>query len=457
MDSQEMLDQLICNAREALAAYEPYTQEQVDDLVKAMCVAFKEHAEELSRECVDETGLGDYDSKVIKNSGSPDGVWYALKGKKSVGIIGYDEKEQLAYVAKPKGIMSSVAPCTNPNLTVFFNACFALKGRNVLIVAPHPRAKRTTYHTCEILNDALAAHGAPKNLIQCIEEPSIELTQLLMAAVDVTIATGGAGMVKSAYSAGHPAFGVGPGNVQSIIDRGYDANEAVAMIVEGRTLDNGLICACNQSVIFPAEDEAKVAEALAANGAHYVTDPDEVEKYRTALFPDGAHLNKDLTGQYAADIAAAAGCEIPEGTRAIALRADPAHVGSDDPLCGEKMCPALVVVPYETFDEALAIAKANLDFQGAGHTAVIYTNDNDHAEQAGVYLPVSRMLVNQPGVFAANPALANGLNPTSTLGCGSWGNNSISENLTYEHLINISRIAWQKAPENIPSQEDIWS
>ena len=198
MDSQEMLDQLICNAREALAAYEPYTQEQVDDLVKAMCVAFKEHAEELSRECVDETGLGDYDSKVIKNSGSPDGVWYALKGKKSVGIIGYDEKEQLASVAKPKGIMSSVAPCTNPNLTVFFNACFALKGRNVLIVAPHPRAKKTTYHTCEILNEALAAHGAPKNLIQCIEEPSIELTQLLMAAVDVTIATGGAGMVKSA-------------------------------------------------------------------------------------------------------------------------------------------------------------------------------------------------------------------------------------------------------------------
>lgn len=457
MEHQEMLDQLIDNARVALAEFEPYTQEQVDALVKAMCETFKAHAEELSRECVDETGLGDYDSKVIKNSGSPDGVWYSLKGKKSVGIIGYDEEEKLAYVAKPKGIMSSVAPCTNPNLTVFFNACFALKGRNVLVVAPHPRAKKTTYHTCELLNEALASLGAPKNLIQCIEEPSIELTQMLMAAVDVTIATGGAGMVKSAYSAGHPAFGVGPGNVQSIIDRDFDVVDAANMIVEGRTLDNGLICACNQSVIFPAEKEDEVASALAAAGAHYVTDPAEVEKYRVALFPDGAHLNKDLTGQYAADIARIAGCEIPEGTRAIALRIDAAHAGSNDVLCGEKMCPALVVIPYETFDEALAIAKANLDYQGAGHSAVIYTNSTDNAEKAGVYLPVSRMLVNQPGVFAANPALANGLNPTSTLGCGSWGNNSISENLTYEHLINISRIAWMKDPNQIPSSEDVWA
>lgn len=457
MDHTAMLDQLISNARTALAEFEPYTQEQVDALVKAMCETFKAHAEELSRECVDETGLGDYDSKVIKNSGSPDGVWYALKGKKSVGVIDYDEAEHLAYVAKPKGIMSSVAPCTNPNLTVFFNACFALKGRNVLIVAPHPRAKKTTLHTCQLLLDALAELGAPANLIQCIEEPSIELTQMLMGAVDVTIATGGAGMVKSAYSAGHPAFGVGPGNVQSVLDRGYAVDEAVGMIVEGRTLDNGLICACNQSIIFPAEAEGELGRALAAAGAHYVTDPEEVEKYRAALFPDGTHINSALVGQYAADIAAAAGCEIPEGTRAIALRGDAAHVGADDALCGEKMCPALVVLPYETFDEALAIAKANLDYQGAGHSAVIYTNDDDHAYEAGVYLPVSRMLVNQPGVFAANPALANGLNPTSTLGCGSWGNNSISENLTYEHLINISRIAWMKDPDQIPAPEDIWA
>lgn len=456
MDQQAMLDLLISNARTALKEFEPYTQEQVDALVKAACVTYKAHAEELSRECVEETRLGDYDSKVTKNSGSPDGVWYALKGKKSVGIIGYDEKEQLAYVASPKGIMSSVAPCTNPNLTVFFNACFALKGRNVLIVAPHPRAKKTTLHTVQIISEALAELGAPANLIQCIEEPSIELTQLLMGAVDVTIATGGAGMVKSAYSAGHPAFGVGPGNVQTIIDREFDYAEAIDQIIQGRTLDNGLICAGNQSIIFPREDEDKVAEQLAAKGALYVTDPETVEKFRVALFPDGAHINSKLVGQYTSTIAEEAGAEIPEGTTAIVLRADEKRIGADDPICGEKMCPVITAIPYDTFDDALAIAKTNLEYQGAGHSAVIHTNDRAKAERAGTTLPVSRMLVNQPGIFAANPALANGLNPTSTLGCGSWGNNSISENLTFEHLINISRIAWPKAPENIPAPESIW-
>lgn len=455
MDQQELLDTLIGNAREALAAFEPYTQEQVDALVAAACKAFKDHAEELSRECVDETRLGDYDSKVIKNSGSPDGVMYALKGKKSVGIIGYDEENHLALVAKPKGILSSVAPCTNPNLTVLFNAVFAIKGRNVLIVAPHPRAKNTTLHTCQIINEALAALGAPKNIVQCIEEPSIELTQMLMAASDVIVATGGAGMVKSAYSAGHPAFGVGPGNVQTIIDRDFDLHEAIEQIIAGRSLDNGLICAGNQSIIFPAEEEQAVIDELRAQKAYVATDPAEVEKFRTALFPDGAHINSKLVGQYTTTIAAEAGVEIPEDTSIIVLRGE--KIGAEDPICGEKMCPVCVMLPYDTFEGAVEIAKQNLLYQGAGHSASIHTHDDEKAKYAGVELPVSRMLVNQPGIFAANPGLANGLNPTSTLGCGSWGNNSISENLTFEHLINISRIAWMKDPDQIPTEDQIWA
>lgn len=205
----KILNEMLTKAKIALDEFRPYTQEQVDECVKAVCLAFKEHAKELAELAVKETGLGDVEAKIEKNAGSPDGIWYDLKGKKSVGIIKEDPEQKLKYVAHPKGILASVAPTTNPNVTVIFNAAYALKGRNVLIIAPHPRAKESTLRTCEILNDALKSVGAPENLIQCIEDPSIELTQELMSCADVTIATGGVGMVRSAYSSGHPAFGVG--------------------------------------------------------------------------------------------------------------------------------------------------------------------------------------------------------------------------------------------------------
>ena len=419
MDNQQLVMSMVEKARVALAEFEKYTQEQVDECIKAMLLAFGEHAEELARETVEETRLGDLAAKIEKNAGSPDNIWYALKGKKSVGIIGYDEKEHLAFVAKPKGIMCSVAPCTNPNVTAVFNAAYALKGRNVLIVAPHPRAKKTTLHTVEIMNEALAKLGA--------------------------------------YSSGHPAFGVGPGNVQTIIDKGFDYKEAAQQIVQGRSYDNGLICAGNQSAIYPASDEAAFLAAMKEAGAYYVDDPATVEKLRTTLFPDGRHINSKVVGQYPKTIAELAGIEIPEGTRIILVKVDKANAGDKDPLCAEKMCPVTIAIAVDSFEEGVAVAKKNLEYEGAGHSAVVHTYDNKKAEYAGVELPVSRLLVNQPGIFAANPAMANGFNPTSTLGCGSWGNNSISENLTYEHLINISRIGWMKKPEEIPTHEQIWA
>lgn len=453
----ELVDGLLQNARKALAEFSTYNQEQVDACVKGICLAFKEKAEELSRQVVEETRLGDYNAKLVKNSGSPDGIWYALKGKKSVGIIREDKELGIKYVASPKGILCSVAPTTNPNITVLFNAAFALKGRNVLIVAPHPRAKQTTLRTVAILNEALDKLGAPKNIIQCIEEPSIDSTKELMRKSDVIIATGGAAMVQSAYSSGHPAFGVGPGNVQTIIDKGFDYKEAAAQIVEGRRFDNGLICAGNQSVIMPASEAEQVVAALKEQGAYYVEDEAAVEKFRVALFPDGEHINSQLVGQSVQAIAEVAGVEVPAETSVIVLRGDDKRIGAKDPLCGEKMCPVLVALTYDTFEQAVEIAKTNLEFQGAGHSAVVHTNDVAKAEYCGLSLPVSRMLVNQPGIFAANPALANGFNPTSTLGCGSWGNNSISENLTFEHLINISQIGWMRDPAQIPTSEQIWA
>ncbi|MEG2119931.1 MAG: succinate-semialdehyde dehydrogenase, partial [Pseudoflavonifractor sp.] len=321
----------------------------------------------------------------------------------------------------------------------------------------HPRAKKTTLHTVEIMNEALEKIGAPKYLLQCVAEPSIECTQLLMQASDVTIATGGAAMVKSAYSCGHPAFGVGPGNVQTIIDKGFDYREAAGQIVAGRKYDNGLICAGNQSAIYPRADQQEFLDAMKSEGAFYVDDPAIVAQFRAALFPDGHHINSKLVGRYPQEIADLAGVEIPADTTIILLNVDKNNVGAKDPLCGEKMCPVTVAIAADSFEEAVAIAKENLLFEGAGHSAVVHTNDNKKAEYVGVELPISRLLVNQPGIFAANPALANGFNPTSTLGCGSWGNNSISENLTYEHLINISRIGWMKDPKDIPTSAQIWA
>ncbi|MDR1158417.1 MAG: aldehyde dehydrogenase family protein [Oscillospiraceae bacterium] len=456
MDNEQIVAGMLHRARTALAAFSVFDQARVDACLRMMLLAFKAHAEALSREVVEETGLGDYASKLEKNTTSPDGIWYALKRKRSVGVIGSDPEKRLTYVASPKGVLCSVAPTTNPNITVLFNAAFALKGRNVLIVAPHPRAKRTTRHTVEILTRALAEAGAPEHLIQCVEEPSIECTQLLMRRCDVIIATGGAAMVQAAYSSGRPAFGVGPGNVQTILDKDVDYAQAAAQIVLGRSFDNGLICAGNQSVILPRTDQGEVVAALQASGAHYVEDPNEVEKFRTALFPNGGPINRRLVGQNAQAIAREAGVEIPPETAAILLLGDSERIGAADPLCGEKMCPVLVAFPYDTFEQAVEIAKTNLRYEGAGHTAVVHTNDEKKAEYCGTQLPVSRLLVNQPGIFAANPALANGFNPTSTLGCGSWGNNSISENLTFEHLINISRIGWMRREEDIPTVEQIW-
>ncbi|MFQ8601805.1 MAG: aldehyde dehydrogenase family protein [Anaerovoracaceae bacterium] len=455
--ANKILEEMLKKASIALDEFRPYTQAQVDECVKAVCLAFKMHAKELAELAVRETGLGDVESKIEKNTGSPDGIWYDLKGKKSVGIIKEDPEQKLKYVAHPKGILASVAPTTNPNVTVIFNAAYALKGRNVLIIAPHPRAKESTLRTCEILNDALEQIGAPKNLIQCIEEPSIELTQELMNSVNVTIATGGAGMVKSAYSSGHPAFGVGPGNVQTIFDRGYsDYRKAIAQTVLGRKYDNGLICACNQSFIIPQEMEEELSRIMKEEKAVYINDEKTVSQFRKIIFPDGGHINPHVVGKNIQEIARMADVAIPEDAVIAVLKIDKKNSGSKDPLCGEKMCPVAICMTYDSFEEAVDLARNNLLYQGAGHSAVIHTDDEKKAEYCGIELPVSRMIVNQPGIFAANPALANGFRPTSTLGCGSWGNNSISENLNFEHLINISRIGWMKDESEIPTSEQIW-
>ncbi|MDR2655403.1 MAG: aldehyde dehydrogenase family protein [Oscillospiraceae bacterium] len=458
MESNLLVNTLIGNARKALAGVADYTQAQADEMVRAICLAFKAHGEELARETVEETRLGRVEDKIGKNMGVADGLMWSLKGKKSVGVIGEDKEKGLVYVAHPKGIVVVVAPTTNPNITALCNSVFALKGRNSVIICAHPRAKKTTIHTVEIMNEALKKLGAPENLIQVVREPSIPLTQELMKAADVIVATGGMAMVKSAYSSGVPAFGVGAGNVQTIIDRDCDLKEAAEQIVVGRSTDNGLICAGNQSVIMPAEHESAMVGHLREAGAYYSDNPYVVRKFTELLFPvreDGSRpINPQVVGQSAEFIAGLAGIEVPGGTKVIALRGEKA--GPEEILCAEKMCPVLVTLTYRTFEEAVRMARENLLFQGAGHSAVIHSGNREHIEYAAQRLPVSRFLVNQPGIGAANPFLNNGLNPTTSLGCGSWGNNSISENLTYEHLINISRISYSLDKSAVPGERDIW-
>lgn len=457
MDNQKIVDQLIANGRKALAELEPYTQEQIDELCRVCCQAFLEHAEELAEEAVAETGLGNVPDKIAKNTGSPDGVWYAIKGKKSVGVIGHDLKHHLTYVAHPKGIISCVIPTTNPNITILFNGVYALKGRNVILCAPHPRAKRSTVHTCQIFQEALRKAGAPENIFQYVEEPNIELTQMMMAASDTVLGTGGPNMVKAAYSSGKPAYGVGPGNSQTIFDPDYDAlPEAVAQTVFGCGFDNGIICACNRSFITPRSISAKVVELMKKEKVYYVDDPAVRDRARALLFPNGlGPINGKPVGQNVQKIAEMLELDIPADTSIIVVKVD--KYGTDEPLCREKMVPLAVHIECEDVAEAVRIAKANLLMEGAGHSSVIHTNDKALVERVACELPVSRMLVNCPGVFSANPALCNGLHPTATLGCGSWAGCSVSENLGYKELINVSRIAYVYPDGEVPDHEAVWN
>ena len=445
---------LLDNSRTAFEEMKKCTQGEVDLMCRVINKAVSDNAEELAKLAIEETGMGNEESKVIKNTTMGSGVWLTMKNKKSVGIIKRDEEKGLVYVAHPKGVIASVSPITNPTITPLGNAMLAIKGRNTIIVSPHPRAKRTTTKTVEYMNKALAEINAPKHIIQIVEDPSIEATQSLMAAADVVVATGGMGMVKAAYSSGKPAFGVGQGNVQAVIDRDYDDLDLAAQfIVMGRSFDNGVICACNQSAIVHKSKKEDMIKALQKSGAYYIENPAEVDKVRNALFKDG-RLQADIIGKSAYDIARKAGLDIPKETSVLVVLTE--SKGKEDLLCGEKLCPVLILTTYDEFKEGVEIAKANLLYQGAGHTAVIHSNDNEKIEYAAVELPVGRLLVNVPGIAAGGGGLFTNLNPTPSLGCGSWGGNSISENLTYEHLLNIATVAYPRkdAP---PTDEEIWA
>jgi succinate-semialdehyde dehydrogenase len=449
------VQELVAKARIAQAAYEPFSQQQVDAIVKGIGKYVYDHAEMLARMAVDETGIGVYEDKILKNKGKARVIWNNLKDKKSRGIIGEDRDAKLVFVAKPMGVVGAVTPVTNPIVTPMCNAMFALKAGNAVIFAPHPKAEQCTQHLTDAFADVVRANGGPDALIQMVRNGSIETTQELMQDVDVVVATGGGAMVRSAYSSGKPSFGVGAGNVPVIIDRDVDIKDAAEKIVTGAAFDNGIICSHEQFVLTPEEHYDETIESFIATGKVWFTaDKDKVQKLRDLVLPDG-HLNKNVVGRSPREIGAMASIEIPETARIILLPAEGA--GTADVLAKEKLCPVVAILPYKTFDEAVTKAKANLLVEGAGHSAALHSNNEANIRYTGVELPISRLVVNQASAITAGGSLTNGFAPTTTLGCGSWGGNSISENLDYKHLMNVSRIGKLITDKKVPTDAEIWA
>ena len=449
------INDLVERARIAQAKYESFTQQQVDAVVRDIGKFVYDNAEVLAKMAVEETEMGSLEDKILKNKGKARVIWNNLKGKKSRGVIGEETETNLVYVAKPMGVVAAVTPVTNPIVTPMCNGMFALKTGNAVIFASHPKAQKCAeYLTYEFMK-IVKSHDGPEDLIQVVTNGSVEKTQQLMQSADVVVATGGGAMVKSAYSSGKPSFGVGAGNVPVIIDRNINLKEAVEKIVDGASFDHGIICSHEQFVLAPEEDFDQTIELFINTGKVWFTDDKfQIQKLREVVFLDG-HLNKDVVGKSASDVGKMAGIDVPDSAKLILLPADGS--GTEDVLAKEKLCPVIAIVPYSTFENAVAMAKANLLVEGAGHSAALHSNDDENIKMAGLELPISRLVVNQPSSTTAGGSLTNGFAPTTTLGCGSWGGNSISENLDYKHLMNVSRIGRVIADKEVPSDEEIWA
>ena len=449
------INDLVAKARVAQAEYESFTQKQVDAVVRDIGKFVYDNAEPLAKMAVEETEMGSFEDKILKNKGKARVIWNNLKNKKSRGVIGEDTETNLVFVAKPMGVVAAVTPVTNPIVTPMCNGMFALKTGNAVIFASHPKAQKCAeYLTLEFMK-IVKSHNGPDDLIQVVTNGSVEKTQQLMQSADVVVATGGGAMVKSAYSSGKPSFGVGAGNVPVIIDRNINLKDAVEKIVDGASFDHGIICSHEQFVIAPEENFDQTIELFTNTGKVWFTDDkNQIQKLREIVFQDG-HLNKDVVGKSASDVGEMAGIKVPDSARLILLPADGS--GTEDVLAKEKLCPVIAIIPYSTFENAVAMAKANLLVEGAGHSAALHSNDEENIQMAGIELPISRLVVNQPSSTTAGGSLTNGFAPTTTLGCGSWGGNSISENLDYKHLMNVSRIGKVIVDKEVPSDEEIWT
>ncbi len=448
------VEELIKKSKAAQVAFANATQEQADAAAKAMCKVIYDNQVELGTMAANDTAMGDVEHKIAKCRNKSSLIWHSLKGKKSVGIINRDEDKRIYEVAKPMGVVASVIPSTNPVVTPMSNAAFALKTRNSIIFAPHPRAVNLTKVVVHLLREELGRLNLPKDLVLGLESVSIEGTSELMSKSDVIIATGGMGMVKSAYSSGKPAYGVGAGNVQAIVDTDANLEDAAQKIITGRYFDNGLICLGEQCVFVHESQYDEFVATMIDNGCHYISDEAEVEKVREGVFPAKGPLNRHIVGLNAVDAAKVIGIEVPEATKVLLVKGTKA--GSEDILNREKMVPVLTILPYKDFKQGVDMMVENLAYEGIGHSVVVHTNSKENAEYVGITCSVSRCIVNQASGTTGGGSPTNGYGATTTLGCGSWGNNSFSGNLGYEQLMNITRIGYPLDESYLPRPEMAW-
>ena len=441
--------------REAQKKFATYTQEQVDEIFRQAALAANHNRIKLAKLAVEETGMGIVEDKVVKNNFAAEYIYNQYKNMKTCGVLEEDKTSGITKVAEPIGVISAIVPTTNPTSTAIFKCLIALKTRNAIIISPHPRAKNATIEAARIVLEAAVKAGAPEGIIGWIDQPSVELSQNVMRESDIILATGGPAMVKAAYSSGRPALGVGAGNTPAIIDESAHIKMAVNSILLSKTFDNGVICASEQSIIVLEEVYDEVKKELAERGA-YILKGEEIDKVRSIILNEKGGLNADMVGQSAYKIAKMAGVNVPESAKVLV--GEVTSVELEEPFSHEKLSPVLAMYKAKSFEEALDKADRLIELGGMGHTSVLYTDqlkNRDRVLTFGERMKTARTLINMPAAQGAIGDLFNfKLAPSLTLGCGSWGGNSVSENVGPKHLINVKSIAerrenmlWFRVPE----------
>ncbi len=445
---------LVQRAREAQTLIEHYSQQQIDELVASAGWELykKESAVACARLAHEETGLGVYDDKLLKHQKKILGTLRDLKPVRSVGIVEENPQKGLMKVLKPVGVVGALIPVTNPTSSIGCNGLSILKGRNAMIFAPHPKAKRCGALAAQYMRDGILKAGGPVDLVQWIEEPSVELTQQLMSAVDLVVATGGPGMVKAAYSSGTPAYGVGAGNATVIVDETADLADAADKIFRGKTFDHATSCSSENSVVIQQVIYDRLVAELKKLGG-YLCDSEEKAQIQAVMWPDGHTLNRQIVAQSAARIAELAGISVPAQTRFLMVEGTTA--GPQDLFTGEKLSVVLTLWKYTNFSDAIDFVRRITGFSGYGHSCGIHSNSDEHIRELAIKAPVSRMMVRQPQSHANSGNYDNGMPFSLTLGCGSWGNNISNENITWKHFVNTT---WVSSPIDpvIPKEEAIF-
>ena len=452
----EMIDGYVAKAQKALDEFMALNQEQIDTIVKAMTLAGLDKHMELAKMAVEETGRGVYEDKITKNMFATEYVYHSIKNEKTVGVIAENDLEDYEIIAEPVGVVCGVTPVTNPTSTTMFKALISVKSRNPIIFGFHPGAQKCSAAAAKIVLDAAVAAGAPENCIQWIEYPSIEATNALMnhPGVATVLATGGSGMVKAAYSTGKPALGVGPGNVPCYIHKSADLEQAVNDLILSKTFDNGMICASEQAAIVDKAIAPKFEKLMKKYGCYFAK-PDEIKKLSDyCIDSEKGAVNPVIVGKPATWIAEQAGVKVPEGTKILLAKLD--GVGPEYPLSREKLSPVLAYFIVDSTEEGIDRAEEMVMFHGMGHSAVIHANDEDVIQKYAATMKASRLIVNSPSSHGAIGDIYNTNMPSLTLGCGSYGGNSVSGNVTTVNLINQKRVAkrrvnmqWFKVPDKI--------